>query len=361
MTDLNIPLQRLSNQRLSHTEFTNPVEVVQWLGAVQSQDYTGARWAVGLRMHGMDDAAIDKLFNDGAILRTHVPRPTWHFIASEDIRWMLMLLGPRVHQASAYMYRTNGLDDALFSRSNETMAKALQGGKQLTREELALELRSVGIESVEGFRLTYLVMYAELTRVICSGAKRGKQYTYALLDERAPNAKTMSRDEALAELTKRYFRSHGPATLKDFSLWSGLTLTDAKAGVAMAPSTAFQLVSEKVDGKDYWFAPSVAVVRDVAPYAYLLSNYDEYIGGSSYYGALPSQGVNMLSPEERLYVHAIVIEGAIVGMWRRTFEKNTVVIEPKFLRPLTDAEQAALNAAALRYGEFMGLEAVLQA
>ncbi|MBC7813436.1 MAG: AlkZ family DNA glycosylase [Burkholderiales bacterium] len=358
MTDLNIPLQRLSNQRLSHTEFTNPVEVIQWLGAVQSQDYTGARWAVGLRMHGMDDAAIDKLFNDGAILRTHVPRPTWHFIAPEDIRWMLMLLGPRVHQASAYMYRTNGLDDALFARSNETMAKALQGGKQLTREELALELQRVGIESVEGFRLTYLVMVAELTGVICSGPKRGKQYTYALLDERAPNAKTMSRDEALAELTKRYFRSHGPATLKDFSLWSGLTITDAKAGVAMLGA---QIVSEKVDGKDYWFAPSVAVVRDVAPYAYLLSNYDEYIGGSSYYGALPSQRLVSEIIDERLFVHAIVIDGAIAGMWRRTFEKNTVVIEPKFLRPLTDAEQAALNAAALRYGEFMGLEAVLQA
>lgn len=359
MTEFNIPLQRLSNQRLSHTTFTNPVEVVQWLGAVQSQDYTGARWALGLRLNGFHDADIEKLFDDGAILRTHVPRPTWHFIAPQDIRWMLMLLAPRVHQSSAYMYRSNGLDEPTFARSNDAIARALQGGKQLTREELAAAIAAAGIESVEGFRLTYLVMYAELTGVIGSGAKRDRQFTYALLEERAPNAKTLERDAALALLVRRYFGSHGPATLKDFSLWSGLTLTDAKAGAAMLKS---ELVSEKFDGKDYWFAAAAlpAVARDVSPYAYLLPNYDEYIGGNTYYGALPNQREVSDIIDERLYVHAIVIDGAIVGMWRRTFEKNHVVIEPKFLRELSDSEQQALDAAALRLGEFMQLEAVLQ-
>src|SRR5215204_6450301 len=217
---LDIPAYRLHNQRLSTPNFKTPQAVVQWLGAVQAQDYAGAKWALAQRMTDATDAALDQAFADGSILRTHLLRPTWHFVTPQDIRWMLTLTAPRVHAVSAYMYRQSGLVKAVFKKSNAILEKALQGGKQLTRTELATALDKAGI-SADGFRLTYLMMYGELEGLICSGARRGKQFTYALLEERVPSVKTINRVEALAELISRYFATRGPATLADFTMWSG--------------------------------------------------------------------------------------------------------------------------------------------
>ena len=180
MPELNITGLRLANQRLSASSFRSPVEVVSWLGAVQAQDYAGAKWALSLRANGISDAQIEQACTDGSILRTHLLRPTWHFVAPDDIRWMLKLTAPRVHAASAFMYRQSGLDKAIFKKSNTIIEKSLRGGRQLTRTELASALDQAGIPA-EGFHLGYLMMYAELEGIICSGARRGKQFTYALL------------------------------------------------------------------------------------------------------------------------------------------------------------------------------------
>jgi hypothetical protein len=216
MTHLEIAHQRLHNQLISRQTFEKAGDVVGWLGAVQAQDYAAAKWAVGQRVQEATDVAIDRAFADGAILRTHVMRPTWHFVTPADIRWMLQLTAPRVNALNASYYRQRALDDDIFKRSNAILAKALQGGKQLTRTELASVLQQAGIATGDLLRLTYLMIRAELDGVLCSGARRGKQFTYALLDEQAPQAKSLERDEALAELTRRYFTSHGPATLQDF-------------------------------------------------------------------------------------------------------------------------------------------------
>src|SRR5262245_24524323 len=173
----------------------------------------------------MHDDSIDELFNEGKILRTHVMRPTWHFVMPEDIRWMLKLTAPRINAVSAYYFRKMELDQAVLARSNAAISKALRG-KHLTREELGQVLGRAKIDA-KGLRLIYLMIRAELDAVICSGPLRGKQFTYALLDERVPKCRTLKRDEALAELTIRYFTSHGPALLRDFVWWSGLTITDA--------------------------------------------------------------------------------------------------------------------------------------
>jgi Winged helix DNA-binding domain len=206
MKPQDIAYQRLHNQRISSTTFATPAEVVGWLGAVQSQDYAGAKWAVAQRTHSLTDAALDQAFAEGSILRTHVLRPTWHFVTPADIRWMLALSAPRVHQLNSSMYRKCELDDATFARSNAALANALQGRKQLTRSELATALAHVGIHA-DGFRLSYLMMYAELEGLICSGGRRGKQFTYALLEERVPQAQHLDNDQALAELVTRYFCS----------------------------------------------------------------------------------------------------------------------------------------------------------
>ncbi len=212
MNPMDIAHQRLHNQKLLQTTFTKPDEVVAYLGAVQAQDYAGAKWAIAQRTKGLTDVEIDQAFADGTILRTHLMRPTWHFVTPADIRWMLMLTAPRVHAVSAFMYRQLELDKAVIKKSYTVLEKTLRGDKQLTRTELGSAFKKAGIVA-EGMRLGYFMMSAELDGIICSGARKGRQFTYALLEERVPEVKAVKRDEALAKLVQRYFATRGPATL----------------------------------------------------------------------------------------------------------------------------------------------------
>ena len=230
---LDIIRQRLANQRLTGARFTRPEQVVSWFGAVQAQEYADSKWALSLRMRRTSDAAIERSLSSGAILRTHVLRPTWHFVAAADIRWMLELTGPRISARMAPYNRHLELDADVFRRSRSAIVRALRGGRHLTRQELKAVLLKSGIRADNVQRLAHLVMQAELDAVICSGARRGSQFTYALLDDRAPAVRTRRRDEALAELTRRYFRSHGPAQVTDFVWWSGLSTADARRGLEM--------------------------------------------------------------------------------------------------------------------------------
>jgi hypothetical protein len=345
MTPADIARLRLLNQHIDGARFTQPAEVVAWLGAVQSQDYAGAKWALGLRLPGSVDDEIERAFTSGAILRTHVMRPTWHFVAPADIRWMLALTAPRVHAISAYYYRKLELDDALLRRSDETLAEALRGGRERTRDELRAALEQSNVILGDPLRLGYLLIHAELEGIICSGARRGKQQTWALLEERVPPAKTLERDEALAELTRRYFTSHGPATARDFAWWSGLSSADVRRGLEIAGS---DLQRMEGDGQTYWLAPPA---RETIDMAHLLPNYDEYTVGYQGYDAL-FQGLG----EERLvYRHALVIEGRIAGGWKRGLTKSAATIELKTLAPPTEGQRQAVIEAARRYGAFLGL------
>jgi len=359
ITGADIAHQRLHNQHLSATTLKSLKEVVGYLGAVQAQDYAGAKWAIGQRIPNATDAAIDRSFNEGEILRTHVMRPTWHFVTPADIRWILELTAPRVHAANAYMYRKLELNDAIFKRSNAVLAKALQGGMQLTRTELASAFKKAGIIA-DGLRLGYFMMYAELEGLICSGGRRGKQFTYALLEERVPQVRALKRAEALAELTRRYFRSRGPATLQDFVWWSGLTMADARNGIEMVKS---QFVNEMLEGQAYWFSSpgSPAPFREKSPKAYLLPNYDEYFIGFKDRSAIGEVARRSNLPENSpsLLAHIIILDGQVVGGWKRTLKKNVVIIELNLITDLTRAENRAIADAANRYGKFLGLQVEL--
>ena len=354
MTNLDIAHQRLHNQLITRRTFEKPGDVVEWLGAVQAQDYAAAKWAVGLRLQGTTDDDIEQAFTRGAILRTHLMRPTWHFVSPADIRWMLALTAPRVNAVNAYYYRKLALDDAVFMHSNAVLAKALQGGKQFTRPELASVLQQAGIATDDLQRFTHIMMRAELDGIVCSGARRGKQFTYALLDERAPQARTLDRDEALAQFARRYFTSHGPATLQDFVWWSGLTVADARASLELVTP---QLMHEVVDGQTYWFSMSTPPAKDLSPTAYLLPNYDEYIVGYTDRSAVfDASHTNKLDPRGNvLFNHTIVMDGRVVGTWKRTIKKDAVIITPSLLTPLNDAETRAFAAAANRYGAFLDI------
>jgi len=329
---------------------------VQWLGAVQSQDYTGAKWAVAQRMSPTSESTLEQAFADGTLLRTHVLRPTWHFVAPADIRWMLALTAPHVHAINASYYRKNELDEAVFTRCQTLITKALEGGKQLMRSELAEVLAQNGIDTSD-LRLTLIVMHAELEGLICSGAKRGKQFTYALLEERAPAAKALTRDEALAELTQRYFRSHGPATQKDYMTWSGLPAASAKTGIEMLKGL---LVAEKVGKQTYWYVPTTIPAKADTTTAHLLPNFDEYIGSKTYYEAIFDERQQPWGAAEiRGFPHALVMNGYIVGLWRRVIGKNQTTVELGPTPPLTESEREALATAAQRYSAFLEMPVVI--
>jgi hypothetical protein len=330
--------------------------VVKWLVAVQAQDYAGAKWALGARLKSAVDQDVERAFTTGAILRTHLMRPTWHFVTPDDIRWMLALTAPRVHAANGHMYRKLELDSAVFKRSNAVLARALRNGQQLTRDELRVLLRKAGIETDFDVRMGYLMMRAELDGIVCSGARRGKQFTYALLDERAPNARTLPREEALAELAHRYFVSRGPATVHDFAKWSGLTVSDATRGVE---SIKAQLAREMIDGKTWWFRQSARPSPKTSA-AFLLSIYDEYVSSYKDRSAIVDAGVvAKLKRMGNALTAIIVVEGRIVGTWKREVGAGSVAIKTSILTPLTNAQKKAVRDAASRYADFLELPVVL--
>lgn len=342
---------RLRSHGFDQPRFATPAEVVAWFGAVQAQEYAHAKWALSLRLPAATDAALERAFNEGQILRTHVMRPTWHFVAPADIRWLLELTAPRVNLTNGHMYRQLELDDALFRRSNEVIERALAGGAQLTREELGEALGRAGIIA-SGMRLGYIVHRAELDAVVCSGPRRGKRFTYMLLAERAPQARSLPREEALAELTRRFYTSHGPATVDDFAWWSGLTKADVRLGIELAGEA---IAEEVIDGVRYWRAASLQPAPET-PTALLLPPFDEYTVAYRDHRALLEPPFAD-QPTSVLFNGVVVIDGAILGAWRRSISGRSVQIEAMPFRPFTDAEREAFEAAARRLGAFLELPA----
>jgi hypothetical protein len=343
-----IAARRLKAQRLIGEPFRSPVDAVRWMGAVQSQDYAGGKWALGLRSEAAA-AAVDRLFDGGAILRTHVLRPTWHFVLPEDVRWLLDLTGPRIRISLAGRYRDLELDDKVVTRALAAFAAAMRDGRHLTRAELGEVLIAARI-SPAGQRLPHLIMRAELEGLIVSGPRRGKQFTYALLEERVPKARPVDRKEAVAELTRRYFRSHGPAQIPDFTWWSGLTMADARHGIELAGDA---LEHEVFEGKDYWFGAGPRRAPRVTGAAHLLPNFDEYAVGYRDRSAMIDAGrpirLEVFSLSS-LLSSSVIVDGIVRGSWRRVPAKTGVRIEVRVMDRLNAGDVAAVEAACRLLG-----------
>jgi len=348
----DIAARRLQAQRLTGEPFESPLDAIRSLTAVQSQDYGGAKWALGERSRATTDAQVDRLFDEGAILRTHVMRPTWHFVLPEDIGWLLALAGPRVRAALVGRYRRLELDDKVAARAEALFATALAGGRHLTRPELGEVLSRKRI-SPEGQRLPHLIMSAELDGLIASGPRRGKQFTYALLEERAAQARVLDRDEAVGELTLRYFRSHGPAQIQDFVWWSGLRIADARAGIALAGEA---LDHQTIEGKDYWFDAAARPLEQAAVVAHLLPNYDEYTVAHRDRGEI-LHADRPFDPKlfsfGSILSNIVTVGGKVRGSWRRTVARGGVRVEVRPLDRFKRAETAAVEDAAGRLGRFL--------
>ena len=331
--------RRLLNQRLAGSPLESAEAVVGWLGAVQAQEYAYAKWSVGQRASGVGDSRLDGLLADGRIVRTHVLRPTWHFVRAEDLRWMMALSGPRVEARNRHRYESLGLDEATLGRSRDAIRQGLSGGRRLTRPQIGALLTASGIDVSQPQRREHIVMHAELNLVLCSGGLDGRQHTYALVDELVPAAAPLSEDEALGELTRRYFTGHGPSTIPDFCWWSGLKVSEAGRGLALVGP---ELATFAIDGVTYWTAddpasgPAAGERPSERRTAHLLQAFDELVVGYQRTRTVP------LDPNS--LAHPIVVDGAMVGRWRREARGGRVTVEAQLVADLSPGQQEALDA-----------------
>ncbi|PSR54969.1 winged helix DNA-binding domain-containing protein [Adhaeribacter arboris] len=350
MTSADIALNRLFNQQIERTKFTAPGELVHWLGAIQAQDYAMAKWAIGLRVPDGTDQVVEDAINQGHIIRTHILRPTWHFVAAPDIRWMLQLTAPHLKRIAASINRKLELDDLLFPKIYQILTKSLAGGQQLTRQELMAALNQAGIPT-NALRASYIMFQAEIEGIVCNGARRNKQFTYALLDEIIPPAtQTFSRNEALAELAKRYFTSHGPATIQDFAWWSGLSLTDARLGLA---HTKANLIFEIVVGQTYWFAEKAAIEIPKQENLHLLPAFDEFMVSYKDRTAslLPAYSKATITGNG-IFKPILVVNGKVAGLWQPVPQKNKIKVLLSLFDSSANLNEELLATAVKKYGIF---------
>lgn len=348
---------RLANQHLTHAPFQYAHEAVAWLGAVQAQDYTSAKWSVGLRWSGATQAGVEQALAERRIVRTWALRGTLHLVAAADIRSLLALTAPGLLARTASVYRQRGLDEAAFEKILPLIEKLLQGGRQLMRTELFAALGQHGIDT-QGVRGATILYRAALDGLICLGDWRGKQPTYTLLDEWLPApaapGQAFDRAGALKSLAQRYFCSHGPATLHDFAWWSGLSMADARAGLEMVKP---HLHEEVMAGQPYWLPKAASVVKPASPGIHLLAGFDEYVLGYKDRSAvLAAHDAPQVATTNGLFRPTIVVDGQIAGIWRADLnglKKGSVAITTELFKPLSKAHQAAVDEAAQRYRAFL--------
>lgn len=341
--------RRLRAQRLTGEPLSSPLEAVRWSGAVQGQEHAEAKWSIVQRVRDADDAAVQAALDSGEIVRTHALRPTWHLVAAEDLRWIQRLTGPRVHAVNRYAYKTNDLPPETLARTDAALVAILGDGAPRTRAELRTELEAIGVDT-PGQRLAHAVMHAELDALICSGPRRGRQHTYVLADGRVPEAPDRTRDEDLAELTRRYLASHGPAGARDLAWWSSLTVADAKHGFALCAGALEEV------------APGLFAVRDAEPppprprRVHLIPMYDELGVAVRDLKVVHAADPPPLGELER----PVLLDGLVAGTWRRTLTARKVTVQVRCFVPLDGSVLALLRAEVERFGASLGLAAELE-
>jgi len=335
-------------QGLWRSHGDDPQEAVRHLTAMQAQEHSYARWSVAQRA-GMPLGvrAIDRAFDEGRILRTHVLRPTWHYVAPQDLDWLMKLSGPRVHARNARGYAALGLGAKVLARTSDIIAKAVDGAPQ-TRKDIAAILERKGI-SVAGQRIAYILMHAELHAMICSGPMRKKQHTYAAFYDRVPRATGPEGDDALAHLALRFFTTRGPATLTDFVWWSGLGTADARRALEVAGS---RLVSRPVDSRTYWFAEQT--VPRVSPAVDLVQCFDEAIISYSQTRDILQTRLAAFPVPRHIdgFTHVVLLDGRLLGHWRPVQHRESLSVETRIQKNLNRREKIALADAIDRYVAF---------
>jgi hypothetical protein len=338
---------RLASQQIIGTKFASAKEIVAWMGAMQAQDYAMVKWALGVRLPHSTNKSVEAAMDKGDILRTHVLRPTWHLFAAGDVRWMIQLTAPHIQKLVKGRHADLELTKEVLSKSRKVLEKTLRDGNFSTREELVVAFNQANIATDEN-RASHLFVAAELDGLICSGVVKKGKLTYALLDERVPQTKVLNRDQALASLAKRYFSSHGPATLDDFTWWSGLPAGDSKRALDMVKP---DLSTAAVDLKIFWFAGTDIKLKDSA---YLLPAYDEFIISYKDRNAtITLENHKRAVSSNGIFRPVIVVNGQTIGIWKRTFKKDEAILETEYFTLPRPALQKLIQVASVRYGKFL--------
>lgn len=344
--------RRLRAQLLVESALERPVDVVRWMGAVQAQDYPGSLWAIGLRMAKAIERQVEQAVADRSIVRTWPMRGTLHFAAASDVRWLLEHLTPRVRAAHARREeREYALDRAALRQSRRVVERILKDGRPLARPALYEAMERAGVRT-EGQRGYHILWWLAQESVICLGPRDGRQPTFVLLDAWVSPSPRRPREDALAELARRYFTSHGPATIPDFAWWSGLTRTEATRAIAAVKE---HLDGESHDGMMHWFSPASGPIPSTRT-ASLLPAWDEYTVAYRHRGAIlrpehaarQTRNENVLSP-------TLMIGGGIVGTWTRSLAGGTAQITLRPFGKLSEGDRTKLSRAAKRYGAFLQL------
>jgi hypothetical protein len=354
MQFLEIPSTRLASQHITSAKFHTAKGLVGWMGAMQAQDEGMAKWAVGVRLPGSTLADIQQALDAGEIFRTHVLRPTWHLVSAGDIHWMLALSAPRLKTVLKSRHAGLGLTDAVVAKSCHLIESALRDGRHLKRAELVAVLDQAGIATNEN-RASHLFFCAEIEGIVCSGPERDGKPTYALLPERAPEKRSLSKEEALAYLANIYFTSRCPATLQDFRWWSGQTTQDARQALDLVKSN---FVSETIGNKTYWLDPSAEHPPVSAlDTLHLLPAYDEFmISYQDREASLQQADSPRMISSNGIFRPVIVLDGQVIGIWRRKTEKKTVLVEVELFKPADQTIIHRIQEEAVRHAHFLGLE-----
>lgn len=347
---LEISNTRLSSQKIESTGIASAKELVAWMGAMQAQDYAMSKWAVGSRLVHSTDEMVESALNNGEIIRAHLMRPTWHFVSADDIYWMNDLSAAKIKRNFNSRHRELELSEEMILKSEKVFEKAISNEGNLTRDELDAELLKVDIKTAKN-QLYHLLFCAELAGILCSGAVKNGKQTYDLLSKRVPNKKTLSRDESLAELAKRYFQSHGPATIEDFVWWSGLSITDARKGLELVRSG---FISETIDSKTYWFPNSCSNAKPNKTLVHLLPAFDEFLIGYRDRSASLSLVNNPKAVSSNgIFYPVIAVDGQVVGTWKRTLKKDKVMVATNFFQSPDQFIKSLIEEEANRFGRFL--------
>ena len=357
MTDSDVARLRLLNQQIGAVRFAKPGDVVQWMGAIQAQDYRAGLWAVGLRTRKANEQSVEQAIAQKKIVRTWPMRGTLHFVVPSVVRWMLKYLTPRIVSRASFRFKQLRLDVDTFARCRKIIADTLRQKKSMTRESIyaLLERNKISCAGQRGIHILWRLAQEGL---ICFGAHEGKHPTFVLLDEWIGETKLPPREEAIASLAKQFVASHGPVSLKDFSWWSGLTMTEARSALEDVKDS---FASELVNGQTYWFAANTKLAPAADRNAFLLPAFDEFlVGYKDRSAAIDSRHARKALPGGGILNPTVVVDNQIVGTWRRTIAKENIVIEITHFRTLTKDDEQDIGAAAGRYGKFLGKKVTMQ-
>jgi len=349
----NISSLRAHNQQITVSKFKTAKEIAGWLGAIQAQDYNMAKWALGIRLPNSTEIVINNEIDSGSIIRTHLLRPTWHIVSSNDIYWIQELTAPQIKSSLKYRDRQLGLTENIFRKCYKIFEKSLRDRHHKTREELIQELINAKID-VDNNRASHIFINAEIDGIICSGKQKGGKPTYAILPEWVPIKNKTYRDEALKELALRYFTSRGPATVMDFSWWSGLSSSNSKLAIELNKPN---LISETTENKTFWFVDSSNLQNPIKKEIYLLPAFDEFlISYRDRTASLLSIDNKKTISDNGIFYPTILMRGQITGTWKRRIKGNKIILTINLFQTVNPDFSKIYSKSISRYSRFYNKE-----